>query len=254
MSTRVALVCGLDDNSAAVANALKREFGEISIVVEQKEPRRTFLGRRVKRLGLLTVLGQAAFVALLPLLRRRSRARIAEIIAGGCLDGDRRVFDEALFVSSVNGPEASEWLLRERPKVVVVNGTRIIARRVLEVSDAIFINMHCGITPEYRGVHGGYWALARTDPGNCGVTVHIVDAGIDTGGILDQKRIDPGPRDNFATYPYLQIAAGLPLLVDAVRLALKGRPRPRMTESGGKLWYHPTLWQYLITGIRRSVW
>ena len=116
--------------------------------------------------------------------------------------------------------------------VVVVNGTRIIARRVLEASDAVFINTHCGITPEYRGVHGGYWALYRSDPENCGVTVHLVDPGIDTGGILAQQRIEPGPHDNFVTYPYLQLAAGLPLLVEAVGSALEGRHIPRDSGCG----------------------
>src|SRR5438093_9923670 len=46
---------------------------------------------------------------------------------------------------------------------VVVNGTRIISEAVLTASDAVFINMHAGITPKYRGVHGGYWALYNGD-------------------------------------------------------------------------------------------
>ena len=46
---------------------------------------------------------------------------------------------------------------------MVVNGTRILSRRMLESIDAVFLNMHVGITPKYRGVHGGYWALANGD-------------------------------------------------------------------------------------------
>ena len=42
--------------------------------------------------------------------------------------------------------------------------------------------MHAGITPQYRGVHGGYWAVVNNDPEHCGVTIHFVDKGIDTGG------------------------------------------------------------------------
>ena len=254
MTSRVALLCGADDNSAAVANALTRAFGEIAILVERSESRSVFLKRRVRRLGLLAVLGQTAFVALLPLVRRRSQARIQEIVASGDLDMNHGLLRRATQVPSVNAPEAIDWLREQRASVVVVNGTRIIARRVLEATDAVFINTHCGITPEYRGVHGGYWALYRSDPANCGVTVHLVDPGIDTGGILAQQRIDPGPRDNFTTYPYLQLAAGLPLLVEAVGSALEGRHVPQTRDSAGNLWYHPTLWQYLWAGIRRSVW
>ncbi|MDQ4086450.1 MAG: formyl transferase [Pseudomonadota bacterium] len=254
MSAEVALLCAADDMSAAVANALAREFGPIPIVVEQKESRKTFLKRRIKRLGLAAVLGQVAFVAAVPLLRRRSRARIEEIVAGGGLDLDRRIFDDALQVPSINGPEALEWLRRERPKVVVVNGTRIIARRVLDATDAVFINTHCGITPEYRGAHGGYWALYNSDPDHCGVTVHLVDAGIDTGGILAQARIEPTPRDNFVTYPYLQIATALPLLLREVRTALREGVAPTPREAVSGMWYHPTLFQYLKQGLLRGVW
>ena len=44
-------------------------------------------------------------------------------------------------------------LWRHSPRVVIVNGTRIIQERVLQSVDAIFLNTHAGITPMYRGVH-----------------------------------------------------------------------------------------------------
>jgi folate-dependent phosphoribosylglycinamide formyltransferase PurN len=255
MSSDVALLCGADDMSLTVANALRREFGEIAILVEERESRKVFLKRRAKRLGWLTVAGQAAFALIAPpLLRRRSRGRITELAEAGRLDFDRSALDRADFVRSVNSLEAIAWLERKRPNVVVVNGTRIIARGVLEATDAAFINMHCGITPKYRGAHGAYWARAQGDRDGCGVTIHLVDPGIDTGDILAQRRIEVEPEDNFATYPFLQVGAGLPLLIDAVKAALEGRLEPRASEAPSTLWYHPTLWQYIATGLRRRIW
>ena len=255
MSGGIALLCGAGDSSAAVANALVQQFGPIPIFVERKERPKVVLKRRIRRLGLVTVLGQVAFLALaVPPLRRVSRGRIAEIVAVNGIDLGREVFESAMHVESVNGPEVTEWLVRERPRVVIVNGTRIIARRVLEATDAIFINTHCGITPEYRGSHGAYWALSLAERELCGATVHLVDAGIDTGGILAQCRIDPGPADNFVTYPYLQLAAALPLLINAVNAASGGRLEPKKREARSGLWYHPTLWAYLALGLRRSIW
>ena len=253
--SKLVLLCGSGASSAAVANALIREFGRIPILVERKEPRGLFLRRRVKRMGIRVVAGQVAFTALLaPLLRRISRRRIDEIVATHRLDLERNALNGAMRVESVSSPEARDWLVRQRPRVVVINGTRIIARHCLEATDAIFINTHCGITPQYRGAHGGYWALYADDADNCGVTIHLVDAGVDTGGIIAQQRIEPGPTDNFATYPYLQLAAGLPLLIEAVRTALRGALRPAARSGDGGMWYHPTLWQYLATGVRRRVW
>jgi methionyl-tRNA formyltransferase len=113
--------------------------------------------------------------------------------------------------------------------------------------------MHAGITPLYRGVHGGYWALAMGDRDHCGGTVHLVDPGIDTGEIVAQALIHPTPADNFTTYPVLQIAAGLPLMIDAVRAALAVTLRRRAARAGAsRLWSHPTLGQYLRARIENG--
>lgn len=146
-------------------------------------------------------------------------------------------------------------LLRERkPGVVLVMGTRLIAQATLLAAEAPFVNYHAGITPKYRGVHGAYWARATCDAANCGVTVHVIDAGIDTGAILYQERISPGPADNFSTYPYLQLAAGLPLLARAGKDALEGDLAPLTVDLPSKLWSHPTLWGYFAAGFGRGVW
>jgi methionyl-tRNA formyltransferase len=149
-------------------------------------------------------------------------------------------------VASVNSPECIAELQRLQPDVVVVNGTRIIAKKVLQAVPCPFLNTHAGITPLYRGVHGGYWALAKNDAAHCGVSVHLVDAGIDTGGIVHQAIIHPTKEDNFTTYPLLQLAVGLPLLIQAVREALDGTLRLQPAPTGpSRLWSHPTLAEYL---------
>src|SRR5690606_31292352 len=121
--------------------------------------------------------------------------------------------------ASINDPSTRAILRDVSPDVVVVNGTRIIAQSVLDAVDAPFLNTHAGITPAYRGVHGGYWALAEGQPELCGVTVHRVDRGIDTGDVIAQAIVHPTRADNFQTYPLLQLKAALPLLQDAVRAA-----------------------------------
>ena len=50
--------------------------------------------------------------------------------------------------------------------VIVVNGCRIISKKILNNVPAKFINTHEGITPKYRGIHGCYWALVNKDKEN----------------------------------------------------------------------------------------
>jgi folate-dependent phosphoribosylglycinamide formyltransferase PurN len=140
---------------------------------------------------------------------------------------------------------------------VVVNGTRIISSRVLDSISCPIINTHAGLTPRYRGVHGGYWALAEGRPEEVGTTVHLVDSGIDTGRVLARACFDTSPADSIVTYPYLHLAAGLPLLIDSVRTVLGGQQlapiddNPRSVDS--RLFTHPTLWGYLRLWAARGV-
>ena len=181
----------------------------------------------------------------------RSKSRLQEILSSNRLDISEIPHSRVIEVPSVNSDATICELQRLSPRVVIVNGTRIIQDRILKSVDAIFLNIHAGITPMYRGVHGGYWALASQDPNNCGVTVHRVDRGIDTGSIVSQRTITPTTEDSFATYPFLQVASAIPILEQAVRDALAGRLSDLAPPPGkSQLWTHPTAFEYLRNRIK----
>ena len=66
-------------------------------------------------------------------------------------------------------------------------------------------------------------ATGRGDVEHCGVTVRLIGERIDTGGVHYQPHVAPAAADNFSTYLYLQLAAALPLLVQAARNAIAGK-------------------------------
>lgn len=254
MAGRVVLLTCEGESGHIAACYLASRFRDLAVIVEQPESRATFLRRRLKRLGALTVAGQVAFTLFQRLQQRLARKRIQSILASLGLDARMPEGIPVARVSSVNAPECIDMLKRLDPAVVLVVGTRIIAGDVLGSVAAPFINYHAGITPKYRGVHGGYWALAEGDRENCGSTVHLVDEGIDSGAILYQARIDPTPDDNFSTYPYLQMVAALPMLAQAAQDAAAGRLVRRESDLPSRLWSHPTIWGYLAIGLGRGVW
>lgn len=255
MSDRLVMLASDGESTNIIFNALDKEFGVDTVVIEEPESRRKFLTRRLRRLGVATVVGQLLFQGLMmPGLRAASSNRIDDIKKSYGLDDSPIQAEKIHDVESVNQPAVAELLQRLNPKLVVINGTRIISGKVLDAIEAPFINMHAGITPAYRGVHGGYWALANGEPTRCGVTVHRLDEGIDTGAVLAQTSISPEASDNFTTYPYLQIAEGLPLLVHHVRRGLDGElEETEVPGEDSNLWYHPTLPGYLFRRIVRGV-
>lgn len=82
-----------------------------------------------------------------------------------------------------------------RPDLILVYGTSIIKGELLELKTHI-INIHMGKTSIYRGSKNEFWAALQNDFGNIGVTLHKLDAGIDTGPPvhfigLNVKKIKP---------------------------------------------------------------
>ncbi len=254
MSVPVLLLGGDGESTRIVYHRLARRFGMLPAIIEEPVSRQAMLRVRLRRLGFFAVASQLAFMlGIRPLLAHAARERLAEIKSQYGLDGSPIPAQQLSHVFSVNGSETIELLRRFDPKVIVVNGTRIISRKVLDSVPATFINTHAGITPKYRGAHGGYWALYNNDPARCGVTVHRVDPGIDTGEIVGQTVIAPASGDSFVTYPYLQIAAALPLLEAAVQAALDGTLESRAAAGETGVWYHPGIFQYLggrLRGVR----
>jgi folate-dependent phosphoribosylglycinamide formyltransferase PurN len=84
--------------------------------------------------------------------------------------------------------------------------------------------------------------------------VHLVDAGIDTGAVLYQARLAPSAQDNYTTFPYLQLAAALPLLQQAAQDAVDGKLKPQKMDLPSHLWSHPTIWRYVWSGVLRGAW
>jgi hypothetical protein len=229
-------------------------FVDLVLLEEPPQSRLGLLKARVRRLGWPAVLGQVLFMGLaLPFLRWTSGNRLAAIRKDHGLRPDLPAV-RVTSISSVNAIETHELLRKFAPDAVVLSGTRIVKPDTLRAAGAPVLNIHAGITPEFRGVHGGYWALWTGQPQDFGATLHLVDAGVDTGAVLEYVRPTLGPQDNFVTYPLLQLACALPALVRVLNRFDQGRSLPDPVPTGGlgKQWYHPTLGQYL-TGLWRGV-
>ena len=194
-------------------HGVSAEFPVTAVIVEDRIDRLRFIRRRLHRLGAIVVAGQILFQTLAtPILRASSKTRRAEIVAARSLDP--RPIPTVLVrrVTSVNSEETIALLRELAPLVVLVSGTRILSRKLLEAMPSQFINVHAGITPRYRGVHGAYWSLVMRDVERCGVTVQTDRRGY-RNRLGDRTGDHPAhePRHH-STYPLLQIAEAPPLV------------------------------------------
>jgi folate-dependent phosphoribosylglycinamide formyltransferase PurN len=252
---KIVILAGKGLSTDIVFNSLDKNFGVALVIIEEKEDLKTFINRRIKKLGYLTVFGQILFQILIAKpLDFLSKKRKKEIIDENLMEFREIPQEKIRAVTSINSASAITLLKEIKPDLIIVNGTRIISKKVLASVSCKFINTHAGITPKYRGVHGTYWALVNNDIENSGVTVHFVDEGIDTGNIIYQSSVVPAKRDNFSTYPLLQLAEGLKLLNKAIKDYFEERIQIQPKKDVESiLWYHPTIWKYLYFRIFKGV-
>jgi folate-dependent phosphoribosylglycinamide formyltransferase PurN len=128
--------------------------------------------------------------------------------------------------ASVNSPESVALLTRLRPDLLIVLGTSIIKPAVLAIPPVGTANIHGSILPRYRGTGAEFWQLYRDDFDSTGVTIHLVDAQVDTGPILAQQKTPVTPEDDFFTLRYRNIAAAIDLLPRVVEELFAGAARP----------------------------
>jgi folate-dependent phosphoribosylglycinamide formyltransferase PurN len=113
---------------------------------------------------------------LAPLLSRKGKAfrNLREVAAA---DGFPIVT-----CSDQNSRRSIAQLRAWSPDLVVFAGGSILRKPLLAVPRMGAINVHLALLPEIRGMNSPEWSLLKDIPS--GVTIHYMDAGIDTGPIL----------------------------------------------------------------------
>ncbi|MHA7898468.1 MAG: formyl transferase [Henriciella sp.] len=235
-------------------NALRERFGDFPIILEDGEPSHRFWQRRRRLLGRFKTVSMQAARIPIRLTKGRSQGLVQDMLEQYRLDPKPPASITPIQVPSVNSDKTRNLLRSLSPKAVFVVSTRMINKATLDAVQAPFINYHSGINPAYRGMYGGYFALANGEPEHFGATVHLVDEGVDTGDVLYQSRVETNPSDNFHTYLYRLAAGSRDIVVAAIEDALNGELKPYHVDLPSKQYFAPTLGGYVWTGLTKGVW
>jgi phosphoribosylglycinamide formyltransferase-1 len=116
---------------------------------------------------------------------------------------------------------------------------RLISQRVIDAFHGRIFNLHLSLLPMFPGFGATRKAL-ESGLAYTGVTVHFVDAGIDTGPIIAQQKVAIRDSDDVAMLGRRQFEAAVPLLLNTVRLLERGNkpsfdePDPDLVEFGAR--------------------
>jgi methionyl-tRNA formyltransferase len=121
-------------------------------------------------------------------IKRRAK-KIYKNILGAWWEKDSfyNKFAPVSYFKDFNGTDCEELLEIIEPDCIILGGTKILKKNILKTPKYFTLNGHPGWLPEYRGMDVIPWAILTE--GRLGITIHIVDQGIDSGTILDRKRL-----------------------------------------------------------------
>lgn len=144
--------------------------------------------------------------------RPRGRGRSPEMppVKGYALEHGLAVYQPA----TLRRPSVQEELASLRPDVMVVAAYgKILPPPVLETPSHGCLNLHPSLLPEYRGPSPVVTALLDGQA-NTGVTLMLLDPGMDTGPIIAQRGYSVSPEDTAETLTATLFRLGANLLVD----------------------------------------
>ena len=95
----------------------------------------------------------------------------------------------------MKNPIFLETLRTWKPDVIVVAAYgRILPQVILDLPPKGCLNVHGSLLPKYRGAAPIQWAVINGES-KTGVTIMVMDAGMDTGAILEQAVVPISPED-----------------------------------------------------------
>jgi len=114
--------------------------------------------------------------------------------------------------------------------IIVVGYGRIIPPWMLDLPPLGNLNLHASLLPKYRGAAPIQWAIANGETVT-GVTTMRIDAGLDTGDILQQHALAIAPDDTAETLAPRLAAIGADLMVETLRGLQAGTLHPRPQDN-----------------------
>jgi methionyl-tRNA formyltransferase len=105
--------------------------------------------------------------------------------------------------------------------VVVVAFGQILPREILEIPKMGCINVHPSLLPKYRGAAPMNWTIIRGEV-KTGVTIMLMDEGLDTGDILSREETVIDPEETFGKLHDRLANMGAVLLLKTVEMIVNG--------------------------------
>jgi len=228
---RVVFLCGGAPRHVYVANRLCRSLNVVAVIQE--------VGRRVTPKKILSFLRPPVAARKIGRwLRDRKRYagnREADFFFEGAVVKAARP-DLVHYVEYINDAEVAETVRGLQPDFVAVFGTSIIRPPLLGLGGRGMLNLHGGLSPDYRGADCTFWALFNGEPERIGCTLHFINRGIDTGSLIAHVCPQIKDGDDELTLFWRGVKSAADAYVDAIARLDRGESLGQPQATRGKLY------------------
>ena len=139
-------------------------------------------------------------------------------------------------VPHINHPDVVRLADQLQPDLIAVFGTSLIRGELLHKGRLGMINLHGGLSPEYRGSDCTFWALYNGEPEKVGCTLHYIDAGIDTGRLIAHVSPEVKPDDDELTLFWRAVKESAKVYSEFVKRVARGEKLGSPQTGKGRLY------------------
>ncbi len=153
----------------------------------------------------------------------------------------------------INSADTLKTLQAQQPEIIILFGTSLIGQEIMDRFPNRIINLHLGLSGEYRGSSCNFWPIYDGRLGCLGATLLKITAGIDSGEILAQKTIEIGEGDTEQSLMGKSLILGMDLTLRVVRRWFKGNEAVLPLERDGKLFQKKDFTPEAISKVKEMV-
>jgi len=114
--------------------------------------------------------------------------------------------------------------------VVIIAYGQIIPQKLIDLARLGWINVHASLLPNYRGAAPIQWAIVNGEP-RTGVTTMRIDAGLDTGPMLERVELDIGSDETAPELSSRLAEAGAGVIGGTLEKLASGAITPRAQDD-----------------------